>query len=76
MSMTPADYLEYYNACIGHTSARVAHDMGVSHKTALIRLTRLESAGYIRRNADGLYQQATAFDAHEVNRLVSHGWTK
>jgi len=77
MSLLPGDYLNIYHAAANGRKARdIAAASGVTTHAAVIRLTRLEGAGYIRRNADGLYQQDAPFDPLEVNRLISHGWTK
>ena len=75
MSLLPADYRAVYELCTGRTSLQIAIDMDIQHVGAMLRLYRLECAGYIKRNNDGGYEQAAPFDAGDVNRQISHGWT-
>ena len=77
MSLLPADYLQIYNLCDGKTSsAEIAKALDIHRAAVLIRLTRLEGADYVRRNQAGEYEQAKPFDARDVTRMISYGWTK
>ena len=75
MTMLPAEYLQFYNLCDGRSCAEIAREMGVQPHIALIRLAQLEQAGFIARDVTGGYVQAKPFDALEINRLQSHGWS-
>ena len=74
MSLLPADYLQICNACTSQTAAQIAEAAEITQGAALTRLTRLEGAGYIRRNQAGAYEQAKPFDARDVTRMISYGW--
>ena len=75
MSLLPSDYLEIYSLCDGSNTAQIARAMGVQPYIALIRLTQLEQAGFIARDVTGGYVQVKPFDALEISRLQSHGWS-
>ena len=75
MSLLPADYLEVYSLCDGSNTAQIARALGVQPHIALIWLVRLEQAGFIARDTVGGYVQVKPFDALEISRLQSHGWS-
>ena len=73
--LIPAEYLEVYNLCSGHNSAQIARLVNVPLERVLVRLVRLEQAGFIARDVTGGYVQVKPFDALEISRLQSHGWS-